>query len=86
MSEDHRPKPPPEASPGSREASAGESLPRSGFRQALRKFKNNATKKVFTRFKRSRHQTPAVQNIDHEGASPNQNIEVGSHYLDLELP
>ncbi|KAG1873709.1 hypothetical protein DFJ58DRAFT_836667 [Suillus subalutaceus] len=79
MSEDHRPKHLPEASPGSREASAGESLPRSGFRQALRKFKNNVTKKVSKRFKRSRHQTPTVQNIDHGGASSNQNIEDASH-------
>ncbi|KAG1873707.1 hypothetical protein DFJ58DRAFT_910451 [Suillus subalutaceus] len=70
---------PPEHSE-SREATAGESSsqPRSGFRQALRKFKKNFTKKVYKRFKRSRHQTPTVQNADHEDASSNQNIEDAS--------
>ncbi|KAG2361466.1 hypothetical protein BDR07DRAFT_1485851 [Suillus spraguei] len=46
-----------------------QSQPRSKFCQALQKFKKNKT------FKRSRHQTPAVQNADPEGASLNQNIE-----------
>jgi hypothetical protein len=40
---------------------------------------------VQKRLKRSRHQTPAVVNADHEGASSNQNTEVGGHYFDLEL-
>jgi hypothetical protein len=40
---------------------------------------------VQKRFKRSRHKTPAVANADHEGASSNQNIEVGGHYFDLEI-
>ncbi|KAG1873640.1 hypothetical protein DFJ58DRAFT_910407, partial [Suillus subalutaceus] len=63
MNDDHRLKPAPEPS-GSREATAGEisSQPHSGFCRALRKFKKNVTKKVSKRFKRSRHQTPAVQN------------------------
>jgi hypothetical protein len=30
-------------------------------------------------FKRSRHQTPAVQNLDLEGVPSNQNTEVSSH-------
>jgi hypothetical protein len=36
-------------------------------------------------FKCSRNNTPAVQNADHEGASSNQNIEVGDRHLDLSL-
>ncbi|KAG1856394.1 hypothetical protein DFJ58DRAFT_913707, partial [Suillus subalutaceus] len=76
MTEDHRPKPPPGAS-GFREAAAGESSnqPRNGFRQTLRKLKKNATTKISKRFKCARHQTPAVQNDAHQGASSNQNIE-----------
>ncbi|KAG2369751.1 hypothetical protein BDR07DRAFT_1476849 [Suillus spraguei] len=50
----------------------------SGFRQTLRRFKKNATKKVFKYFKHSRPQNPAAQNADHEGASSNQNIEGAS--------
>ncbi|KAG2040911.1 hypothetical protein BDR03DRAFT_71758 [Suillus americanus] len=74
MSEDHRQKPPLEATG---EATAGESLSqhRSGFRQTLWKFKKNATKKVSIHLMRSRYQTPAVQNADYEGAPSNQNIE-----------
>ncbi|KAG1873644.1 hypothetical protein DFJ58DRAFT_366515 [Suillus subalutaceus] len=75
MSDDHKLKPASEA--GSREATAGEisSQPRSGFCRALRKFKkNNIAGIVQKRFKRSRHQTPAVPNADHEGTSSNQNI------------
>ncbi|KAG1856407.1 hypothetical protein DFJ58DRAFT_840915 [Suillus subalutaceus] len=80
MTKDHRPKLPPGAS-GSREAAAGESLnqPHNGFRQTLRKLKKNATKKISKRFKCARHQTPAVQNDTHQGASSNQNIEDESH-------
>ncbi|KAG1858945.1 hypothetical protein DFJ58DRAFT_913189, partial [Suillus subalutaceus] len=79
MTEDHRPKPPPEPS-ASREATAGESLSqlRSGFRQAVRKFKKNATKKISKHFERSHQQTPTGQNADREGASSNQNIEDAS--------
>jgi predicted transcriptional regulator len=40
---------------------------------------------VQKRFERSRYQTPAVVNADHECTSSNQNIEVGGHYLNLEL-
>ncbi|KAG2365666.1 hypothetical protein BDR07DRAFT_1549246 [Suillus spraguei] len=79
MKEDHRTNPPLEASesPRSREATPGESSnqPRSKFRQALQKFKKNVIKKVSKPFKRSRHQTPAVQNADHEGVSSIQNVE-----------
>ncbi|KAG1868217.1 hypothetical protein C8R48DRAFT_761155, partial [Suillus tomentosus] len=73
MSEDNRQEPRPEASE-SREATAGESSsqPRTGFRQALRKFKKNVTKKVSKHSNRFRHQIPAVQNED---ALLNQNIE-----------
>ncbi|KAG2063732.1 hypothetical protein BDR04DRAFT_1235430 [Suillus decipiens] len=80
MSEDHRMKPPPEASESpaseSKEATPGdwESLPRSRFRQALQKFKN-VIKKVSKPFKRSRHRTAVVQNADHEVTSSNQNVE-----------
>ncbi|KAG2060604.1 hypothetical protein BDR06DRAFT_473046 [Suillus hirtellus] len=79
MSEDNRPEPHPEAS-GSREATAGESSnqPRTGFRQSLREVKKKITKKVSKPFKRSRHRIPAVQNVDHEGASSSQNIEDAS--------
>ncbi|KAG2115900.1 uncharacterized protein F5147DRAFT_649318 [Suillus discolor] len=79
MSEDHRPEPPPEAS-GSRDATAGESTnqPRSGFCQTLRKVKKNVAKKVSKRFKRFRHEIPAVQNADHGGASSNHDIEDAS--------
>ncbi|KAG2028913.1 hypothetical protein BDR03DRAFT_988096, partial [Suillus americanus] len=81
MNEDHMPRHPPgpELSQ-SREATTGESSsqPRSGFRQTLRKFKKNLTKKVSKPFKRSRHQTTAVQNTDHQGVSSNQNIEDAS--------
>ncbi|KAG2365645.1 hypothetical protein BDR07DRAFT_1374179 [Suillus spraguei] len=74
MSEDHRTNPPPETS-GS-PPTPGESLnqPRGKFRQALQKCKN-VIKKVSKTFKRSRHQTPAVQNADHEGASSFQNVQ-----------
>ncbi|KAG2369752.1 hypothetical protein BDR07DRAFT_1604574 [Suillus spraguei] len=74
MSDDHRP---PVASE-SREPTAGDSnssQPRRGFRHALRKFKKNVTKKVSKYFKRSRPQPPAVQNVDHESATSNQNID-----------
>ncbi|KAG2028909.1 hypothetical protein BDR03DRAFT_1019188, partial [Suillus americanus] len=79
MNEDHMLRHPPEPSQ-SREATTGESSsqPHSGFRQPLRKFKKNLTKKVSKPFKRSRHQTPAVQNADHQGVSSNQNIEDAS--------
>ncbi|KAG2369754.1 hypothetical protein BDR07DRAFT_1456614, partial [Suillus spraguei] len=74
MSDDHRP---PVASE-SREPTAGDSnssQPRRGFRHVLRKFKKNVTKKVSKCFKRSRPQPPAAQNVDHESATSNQNME-----------
>ncbi|KAG2113819.1 uncharacterized protein F5147DRAFT_759064 [Suillus discolor] len=81
MSEDHRQELPPEAY-GSREATAGESSSQHrsgcGFGQALRKVKKNVTKKVSKRFKRSCRQVPVVQNVDHQGASSNHNIEDAS--------
>ncbi|KAG1873656.1 hypothetical protein DFJ58DRAFT_910418, partial [Suillus subalutaceus] len=80
MTEDHRPEPPSEASPRSREATPGDSSnqPRGRFCQAIRKFRKNVIKKVSKPFKRSRHQTPAVQNADLEGVSSNQNTEDAS--------
>lgn len=62
---------------GSRQATAGETSnqPRNGFSQALQKFKKNVTKRVSNRFKRSHHQTTAVQSADHLDASSSQNIE-----------
>ncbi|KAG2356811.1 hypothetical protein BDR07DRAFT_418979 [Suillus spraguei] len=79
MTEDHRTKPLPETSklPGSREATPDENptQPRNRFRQALQKCKKNVIKKVSKPFKRSRHQTPTVQNADHKGGSSNQNVE-----------
>ncbi|KAG1873661.1 hypothetical protein DFJ58DRAFT_836634 [Suillus subalutaceus] len=80
MTEDHRPEPPPEASPPSREATPADSSnqPRGRFCRALRKFKKNVIKKVSKPFKRSRHQIPAVQDADHEGVSSNQNTEDAS--------
>ncbi|KAG2365664.1 hypothetical protein BDR07DRAFT_625260 [Suillus spraguei] len=78
MNEDHKTNPPLEVSesPRTREATPGESSnqPRGKFRQVLKKCKN-VIKKVSKPFKRSRHQTPAVQNADHEGASSIQHVE-----------
>ncbi|KAG2362406.1 hypothetical protein BDR07DRAFT_1460848, partial [Suillus spraguei] len=72
MSADHRTDPPPGTSQSPAESS---SPPHDRFRQVMRNFKKNVIRKVSKLFKRSRHQTPAIQNADHEGASSNQNVE-----------
>ncbi|KAG2753681.1 hypothetical protein P692DRAFT_20870527 [Suillus brevipes Sb2] len=60
------------------DASFIQSQPHGGFRQTLRKFKKNVTRKVSKRLKRFRHQPPVAQNDTHDGALSNQNIEDAS--------
>ncbi|KAG2057867.1 hypothetical protein BDR06DRAFT_969186 [Suillus hirtellus] len=64
---DHRPDPPPETC---------SNQPRSQVKQAVRKFAKGVTKKLSKRFKCSRKRTPAIQNVELQDASSNQNIRV----------
>ncbi|KAG1880417.1 hypothetical protein C8R48DRAFT_795856 [Suillus tomentosus] len=71
---DHRPYPPPETCEATVRESSNQ--PRSQVKQAVRKFAKGVTKKLSKRFKCSRKRTPAIQNVELQDASSNQNIRV----------
>ncbi|KAG1744050.1 uncharacterized protein EDB91DRAFT_208886 [Suillus paluster] len=76
MRKERRPDPPPEASRSSEAAAAeSSSQPHSRVNKALRKFTKTVTKKIPKPFKRSRGRVLVTQNVDHEGASSDQNID-----------
>ncbi|KAG2112303.1 uncharacterized protein F5147DRAFT_792167 [Suillus discolor] len=74
---DHRPDPPPETCEATVHESS--SQPRSQVKQAVRKFAKGVTKKLSKRFKCSRNRTPAIQNVELQAASSNQNVRDTSH-------
>ncbi|KAG2136500.1 uncharacterized protein EDB93DRAFT_1339417, partial [Suillus bovinus] len=57
----------------------GSSQPRSRVQQTIWKFLKGITKKISKLFKRSRNRVPAVQNVDLQGSSSNQNVEATPH-------
>ncbi|KAG1784534.1 uncharacterized protein HD556DRAFT_1315009 [Suillus plorans] len=73
MSEDHGPDLPLEA----REATVPESSrrPRSRVKHTIRKFAKGVIRKLSKFFKYSRSRVPAIQNVDLQDTSSNQNIE-----------
>ncbi|KAG2131616.1 uncharacterized protein EDB93DRAFT_1108078 [Suillus bovinus] len=71
---DNRPDPPPETCEATIPESS--SQPSSRVKQGTWKFAKKITKKLSKRFKCSRKRIPAIQNVERQGASSSENIQV----------